>query len=105
MSSLYAAWTLLTPAISSNPSFIDRDARVQEPIVKSEGEGKDVETGMLKDEIEEVPQVVGDTVYMPSLPRSMYRSLCRVSDRHVEDLSWEHMSYPELQIVDASGVV
>ena len=45
-----------------NPSFINRDARVHEPVVGSEGE-KDVENGPQKDEIEEVPRVVGDTVY------------------------------------------
>ena len=105
VSSLHIAWTLLMRVDRSNPSFINRDARVQEHVVEGEGEGKDVENGPQKNEIEEVPRVVGDTVYMPSLPRSMYTSLCRVSDRRAEDLDWEHRSSPELQIVDASGVV
>ena len=64
MSSLYAAWTLLTPAISSNPSFINRDARVQELAVESEGEGKDVESGQHTEEIEEVPRDISDAGYV-----------------------------------------
>ena len=68
MSSLYAAWTLLTQASRSNPSFINRDARVQEQVVENEGKDEDVETGQLKDEIEEVPRVVDDTGYVLSFP-------------------------------------
>ena len=42
---------------------------MQEQVVENEGKAEDVETGSPKDEIEEVPRVVGDTVYAisPSL--------------------------------------
>ena len=49
-------------ALSSNPSFVNRDARAQEQVVESKDEGKDVESGPQEDEIEEVPRVVTDTV-------------------------------------------
>ena len=47
-------------AIRSNPSFINQDARAKEQVVESEGEGRDVERGQRKDEIEEVPRAVSD---------------------------------------------
>ena len=92
--------------ISSNPSFVNRDVRSQGQVVESENEGKDVESGPHNEEIEEVPRFVGDTVYaIPSFPQSMYTNLRRVSYRYAEDLTREHISYPELQAADASGVV
>ena len=60
---LRITWTLLIQALSSNPSFVNRDVRAQELIVESEGE-KDVDNGPLKDEIEEVPRAVSDAEYV-----------------------------------------
>ena len=64
MSCLDISWALLMQAIRSNPSFINRDARAQEQVVESETEGKDVENGLQKDEIEEVPRAVSDAGYV-----------------------------------------
>ena len=47
---------------SSNPSFIDPNARAREQVVESEGEGKDMESRPEKDEIEEVSRTVGYAV-------------------------------------------
>ena len=56
-------------AISSNPSFINRDVRSQGQVVEMEGEGKDVESGPHNEEIEEVPRDIGDAGYViVSLP-------------------------------------
>ena len=54
---------------SSNPSFIDPNARAREQVVESEGEGKDVESGPHNEEIEEVPRDISDAGYaIVSLP-------------------------------------
>ena len=53
-------------AIRSNPSFVNRDARVQEQAGESEDKGKDVENGLRKDDIEEVPRTVSDAEYVVS---------------------------------------
>ena len=54
--------------ISSNPSFVNRDVRSQGQVVEREGEGKEVESGPQKDEIEGVPRAVDNTVYVFSFP-------------------------------------
>ena len=55
--------------ISSNPSFINRDARALGQVVEREGEGKDVESEPHNEEIEEVPRDISDTEYViVSLP-------------------------------------
>ena len=69
MSSLHAAWILLTLAIRSNPSFINQGARAQEQVIENESEGKDVESGQHTEEIEEVPRDISDAGYViVSLP-------------------------------------
>ena len=61
---------MLIHAISSNPSFINRDASaLAEQVVERGGEGKDVESGPHNEEIEEVPRDIGDAGYVfVSLP-------------------------------------
>ena len=74
---------------SSNPSFIDPNARAREQVVESEGEGKDVESGPEKDEIDEVLRTVAYATSSPPDVRKLTQVIekgCGASEPGVQAL-------------------
>ena len=75
--------------INSNPSFVNRDVRSQEQVVEREGEGKDVESGPEKDEIDEVLRTVAYATSSPPDVRKLTQVIekgCGASEPGVQAL-------------------